>query len=75
MIVRCQFCPNFRVEADTETALKLQRKHRQTKHPNLTTTRRKKYRRNAMQITDKTVETNIAGVRQQGGAAWASRVA
>lgn len=72
MIVRCAFCPTFMHETDTETALKLQQNHRKTKHPQLTTSRRKRYRRGSIQITEKTVAENIAGVRKQGGALWAS---
>jgi hypothetical protein len=75
VIVRCAFCPTFVHETDTETALKLQQNHRRTVHPTLTTSRRKKYRRGAMQISDKTVSENIANVRKDGGAAWVNRVA
>jgi len=75
MIVRCAFCPTFMHETDAENALKLQQKHRQTVHPTLTTSRRKKYRRGGIQITDKTVAENIANVRKDGGAAWVNRVA
>lgn len=75
MIVRCAFCPNFVHETDTETALKLQQNHRQTVHPNVQISRRKRYRRGSIQITDKTVAENIANVRKDGGAAWVNRVA
>jgi hypothetical protein len=75
MIVRCAFCPTFMHETDTETALKLQQTHRQTVHPNVKITHRKRYRRGAMQISDKTVATNIEAVRKEGGAAWVNRVA
>lgn len=75
MIVRCAFCPTFVREGEPETVLAAQQKHRATKHPNLTTSRRKKYRRGSIQITDKTVAENIANVRKDGGAAWVNRVA
>lgn len=71
MIVRCSFCPTFYHDLDPETALAKQHEHRQKEHADIQPTRRKRHRKHTLTISEKTVEENIALVREQGGHRWA----
>lgn len=67
---RCAWCPDWTATGTLAETNEKARQHRAKKHPEVTTKKRTKRRRTMPQISDKTVEQNIAAVRVQGGAIW-----
>lgn len=68
---RCAWCPDWIATGTLAETNEKSRKHRAETHPNLEQKRRTKRRRTTPQISEKTVDENIAAVRVQGGAIWA----
>jgi hypothetical protein len=77
MIVRCAFCPKWGpYDLPADEAIAKQQAHRKRRHPDKQPRAHRRIRgRTIVTGTDRTLEENIATVRQQGGAKWASKIA
>lgn len=68
-LTRCLWCPWTTTGTLQETREKAAQ-HRAKNHPEAVQKRRRRGRPRMPQISEKTVEQNIAAVRVQGGAIW-----
>jgi len=66
---KCLWC-DWKTTGTLQETLEKSRLHRRQQHPEVKPKRHPKRRKTMPQISDKTVEQNIAAVRVQGGAIW-----
>ena len=69
VVERCCFC-DWTLEGTLAQTRAAHLEHRQTEHPDVQPKRQHKPRRKGQINLGKTIDENIAGVREQGGAGW-----
>ena len=75
LVVRCAHC-EWKRQGPLRDVRHAHRNHREQKHPEIKTPKKRTVRASfGVAITQKTVEDNIAAVREQGGHRWDDEVA